>query len=37
MLKDKGIDAVVAVTSVIWVIAVVWLVAGVLQRDLLAL
>jgi hypothetical protein len=37
MWKDKGIDAVVAVTSVIWVIAVVWLVAGVLQRDLFAL
>jgi hypothetical protein len=37
MWKNNGIDAVVAVTSVIWVIAVVCLVVGVLQRDLLAL
>jgi len=37
MWKNNGIDAVVAVTSLIWVIAVVCLVVGVLQRDLLAL
>jgi len=37
MWKNNGIDAVVAVTSLIWVVAVVCLVVGVLQRDLLAL
>jgi hypothetical protein len=34
MWKEKSIDAVVAVTSVVWVIAVASLVAGVLWPSL---
>jgi hypothetical protein len=34
MWKEKSIDAVVAVTSVIWVMAIVGLVAGVLWPGL---
>jgi hypothetical protein len=37
MWKDTGINAVVAVTSVIWIIAVAWLIGEPLWSTLVAL
>jgi hypothetical protein len=37
MWKDTGINAVVAVTSVIWIMAVAWLVGDALWQSLAAI
>ena len=37
MCKDTGINAVVAVTSVIWIIAVAWLIGDALWHGLAAI
>jgi hypothetical protein len=37
MWKDTGINAVVAVTSVIWIMAVAWLIGDALWQGLAAI